>query len=332
MDYRRELMVEPGDKVRLDKIDAAFTGGHESHEKARPEIAKHVARMDSLQYLLYADGTRSLLVVLQALDAAGKDGTIRHLFSGMNPQGTFVWGFKQPSAYERAHDFLWRAHLRAPGKGEVVIFNRSHYEDVLVTRVHDLVPEEVWSKRYELINDFEKMLARNGTRVLKFFLHITPDEQLERFRQRLEDPARQWKISDSDYAEREFWPKYIKAYEEAIERTSTKHAPWFVIPANHKWFRDLAVSQIIADELQDMELTVPPVRVDLSAIGAKYHAAAKAAGLAVAGAEPAASAPKAKKVGKAKKAGKAKKRHKGRKHKGADAAPAGAAVVRAATT
>lgn len=282
MDYRKSFLVQPGRKVRLDRIDAAFTGRHQSHAQAKQEIARYVARMDKLQYLLYADGSRSLLIVLQALDAAGKDGTIRHLFSGMNPQGTFVWGFKQPSAYEKAHDFLWRAHLRAPGKGEVVIFNRSHYEDVLVTRVHKLVPKEVWSKRYELITDFEKMLTRNGTRVLKFFLHITPEEQLERFRQRLDDPARQWKISDADYTEREFWPQYVEAYEEALERTSTKHAPWFVIPANHKWFRDLAVSQIIADELQDMKLAVPPVRVDLNAIAAKYHAAARQAGKAAA--------------------------------------------------
>jgi PPK2 family polyphosphate:nucleotide phosphotransferase len=254
-------------------VDAGYTGKHASNETAKPEIAKHIARMDKLQYLLYADASRSLLIVLQALDAAGKDGTIRHLFSGMNPQGTSVFGFKQPSAAEAAHDFLWRAHQRTPGKGEIVIFNRSHYEDVLVTRVHKLVPKEVWSMRYDLINDFERMLGQNGTKVLKFFLHITPEEQLARFKQRLEDPARQWKISDSDYAEREFWPQYTEAYEEALERTSTKDAPWFVIPANNKWFRDLAISQIVADTLDDMRLRTPPVRVDLKAITARYHAA-----------------------------------------------------------
>ena len=174
MDYRNEFAVEPDAKVRLSKIDASYTGKHETHEKVLPEIRKHVERIDKLQYLLYADGNQSLLVVLQALDAAGKDGTIRHVFSGMNPQGTFVFGFKQPSKEEAAHDFLWRAHLRAPGRGEVVVFNRSHYEDVLVVRVHKLVSHSVWSKRYDLINDFEKMLSQNGTTILKFFLHYQP--------------------------------------------------------------------------------------------------------------------------------------------------------------
>ena len=276
MDYRTAFRVEPGAKVHLSKLDASFTGKHASHADAQAETRQHVARMDALQYLLYADGSRSLLVVLQALDAAGKDGTIRHLFSGMNPQGTSVHGFKQPSVAEAAHDFLWRAHQRVPGKGEVVIFNRSHYEDVLVTRVHGLVPREVWSQRYALINDFEALLAANGTAIVKFFLHITPEEQLARFKERLEDPACQWKISNSDYAERKFWPQYVEAYEEALERTSTAHAPWFVIPANRKWFRDLAVSQIIAATLEDMQLKTPPVRVDLQAIAREFHAAERA--------------------------------------------------------
>lgn len=278
MDYAKDFRIEPGTKVTLSEIDASFKGKHASHEEALPEICKHVARMDQLQYLLYADGSRSLLVVLQALDAAGKDGTIRHLFSGMNPQGTSVFGFKQPSAAEAAHDFLWRAHQRVPGKGEIVIFNRSHYEDVLVTRVHNLVPKDVWSKRFDQINDFERLLEKNGTAILKFFLHITPEEQLARFKQRLDDPSRQWKISDSDYAERKFWPQYVEAYEEALERTSTAHAPWFVIPANHKWFRDLAISQIIAGTLENMKLKTPPVRVDLASIAKEYHMAAQAPG------------------------------------------------------
>ena len=273
MDYRKKFVVEPGAKVRLAKIDASHTGKHETHEKALPEIQKHVERMDRLQYLLYANSSQSLLVVLQALDAAGKDGTIRHIFSGMNPQGTFVFGFKQPSKEEAAHDFLWRAHMRAPGKGEVVIFNRSYYEDVLVVRVHKLVSQSVWSKRFDLINDFEKMLSQNGTTILKFFLHISPEEQLARFKQRLDDPSRHWKISESDYSERELWPQYVEAYEEAIELTSTKHAPWYVIPANHKWFRDLAISQIIADTMDEMGLKLPPTRVDIAAIRRKYHAA-----------------------------------------------------------
>jgi PPK2 family polyphosphate:nucleotide phosphotransferase len=273
MDYRKKFLAEPGAKVRLSKIDPSYTGKHESHEKALPEIQKNVARMDKLQYLLYADGSQSLLVVLQALDAAGKDGVIRHVFSGMNPQGTFVFGFKQPSKEEAAHDFLWRAHRHAPSKGEVVIFNRSHYEDVLVVRVHKLVPHSVWSKRYDLINDFETMLVRNNTTILKFFLHMTPEEQLARFKQRLDDPSRHWKISEGDYSEREFWPKYVEAYEDAIALTSTKRAPWYIIPSNHKWFRNLAVSQIIADTMDEMGLKLPPTHVDIAAIRRKFHAA-----------------------------------------------------------
>jgi PPK2 family polyphosphate:nucleotide phosphotransferase len=273
MDYRKKFMVEPGAKVRLSKIDASYTGKDETHEQALREIQTHVERMNKLQYLLYADNHQSLLVILQALDAAGKDGVIRHLFSGMNPQGTSVFGFKQPSKYEAAHDFLWRAHLRTPGTGEVVVFNRSYYEDVLVVRVHKLVPDSVWSKRYALINDFEKMLSQNGTTILKFFLHISPEEQLSRFKQRLDDPARHWKISESDYSERELWPKYMEAYEEAIASTSTKHAPWYVIPANHKWFRNLAVSQIIADIMDGMGLQLPATQVDIAEIRRKYHAA-----------------------------------------------------------
>ena len=273
MDYRKKFVIEPGEKVRLSKIDPSYTGKHESHEKALPEIQKHVARMDKLQYLLYADANQSLLVVLQALDAAGKDGVVRHMFSGMNPQGTSVFGFKQPSKDEAAHDFLWRAHLRTPAKGEVVIFNRSHYEDVLVVRVHKLAPKSVWSKRYKQINDFEELLTQNGTRILKFYLHISPEEQLARFQQRLEDPARQWKISEADYSERELWPKYVEAYEEAMAETSTKHAPWYIIPANHKWFRGLAVSQIIADTMSEMDLKLPPTRVNIAEIRRRYHAA-----------------------------------------------------------
>ena len=273
MDYRNEFAVEPDAKVRLSKIDASYTGKHETHEKALPEIQKHIERIDKLQYLLYADGNQSLLVVLQALDAAGKDGTIRHVFSGMNPQGTFVFGFKQPSKEEAAHDFLWRAHLRTPGKGEVVLFNRSHYEDVLVVRVHKLVPHSVWSKRYDLINDFEKMLSQNGTTILKFFLHISPEEQLSRFKQRLDDPSRHWKISESDYSERELWPQYVEAYEDAMALTSTKRAPWYIIPSNHKWFRNLAVSQIIADTMDEMGLKLPPTGVDIAEIRRKYHTA-----------------------------------------------------------
>jgi len=278
MPYRKEFIVEPSATVRLAKIDPSYRGRQETHETARPEIAKQRARMERLQYLLYAEAGRSLLIVLQGLDAAGKDGVIRRLFTGMNPQRTSVAAFKQPSRQELAHDFLWRVHQQVPARGDVVIFNRSHYEDVLVVRVHDLVPRSVWSKRYDLINDFERLLSQNGTDILKFYLHISPQEQLARFKDRLDDPARQWKISESDYAERELWPRYIEAYEEAIERTSTKGAPWFVIPANHKWFRDLAISEIVADAMDAMGLKLPPPRVDLAEIRGKYHAAAQRTG------------------------------------------------------
>jgi PPK2 family polyphosphate:nucleotide phosphotransferase len=273
MDFRKKFIVKPGRKIRLAKIDPSYAGKYASHGEAAPEIRRHVKRMGELQYQLYADGNRSLLVVLQGLDAAGKDGVIRYVFSAMNPQGTVVFPFKQPTKPEIDHDFLWRAHRRVPGKGEVVIFNRSYYEDVLVVRVHDLVPQPVWAKRYDLINDFEEMLAQNGTRVLKFYLHISPEEQLQRFKQRLEDPSRHWKISESDYLERQLWPRYVDAYEDVLALTSTRRAPWYVIPANHKWFRNLAISQIIADTMDELGLKLPPTRVDIADIRRKYYAA-----------------------------------------------------------
>jgi PPK2 family polyphosphate:nucleotide phosphotransferase len=277
MDYRKEFVVAPGSQVYLAKIDASYTGRHLSREKAAPEIREQVERMARLQYRLFADASQSLLIVLQGPDAAGKDGAVRHLFSGTNPQGMRVVAFKEPSRSELAHDFLWRTHLAAPRNGEVVIFNRSHYEDVLIVRVHKLVPRSVWSKRYELINAFEKMLAENRTRILKFYLHISSDEQLARFRERLDDPERHWKIAESDYTERELWPQYIEAYEDAFALTSTKRAPWFVIPANHKWFRNLAISQIVADTMDEMGLKFPPPSIDLAEIRRKHDAAEREA-------------------------------------------------------
>ncbi len=224
MDYSELFRVKPGSKVDLGGIDPNFTAKHEDKAAAQGQLDKTTRKLRELQYLLYAEGKRSLLICLQALDAAGKDGTINHVLGNMNPQGTRVHGFKAPSKDEAARDFLWRIHRQTPAKGEVVIFNRSHYEDVLVVRVHNLVPKEVWSKRFELINEFEKNLLNNGTQILKFFLHISADEQLRRFKQRIDDPARHWKISEGDYAEREFWKDYTKAYENALAETSTKHA------------------------------------------------------------------------------------------------------------
>ncbi len=274
MDYRKKLVVEPGSKVRLKAIDPAFHGMHEDEKSAGAELAKEVARLTELQYRLYAERKHALLVVLQGIDAAGKDGTVWHVMTAMNPQGTTVTGFKEPTPEELAHDFLWRVHAHTPGKGQVAVFNRSHYEDVLVVRVHDLVPKAVWSKRYDEINAFEHFLADNGTTIVKFFLLISPEEQLARFKDRLDDPSRQWKISDSDYKERAFWGDYVRAYEAMLERCSTAHAPWYVIPSNHKWFRNLAVSRILADTLDDLKLKLPKPTVDIDAIRKEYHAAA----------------------------------------------------------
>lgn len=275
MNYCDKFIVEPGKKIKIAKINPNFSGKYSSRKEVASKIEKNLERMTHLQYLLYADGRKSLLVVLQSLDAGGKDGVIRKVFTGLNPLGTHVSSFKQPAPVELAHDFLWRVHQCTPAKGEVGIFNRSHYEDVLVVRVHKLVPKSVWSERYELINDFERTLTDHGTRIIKFYLHISPEEQLERFKERLDNPTRQWKISESDYSERELWPKYREAFEEAIERTTTKHAPWFVIPANRKWFRDLAVSDIIVQTLEEMDLKTPPPQVDIAEIRRKYHEAKK---------------------------------------------------------
>jgi PPK2 family polyphosphate:nucleotide phosphotransferase len=271
MNYLKKFGVKLGSKIDLNKIDPDFSDQHESHEHALPEIERYTKKMNELQYLLYAEGKRSLLICLQGRDAAGKDGTINHVLSGMNPQGCTVTGFKVPSHEEAAHDFLWRYHKATPGKGQVAIFNRSHYEDVLVQRVHKMVPKDIWSKRYEHINDFERMLYENGTHILKFYLHISPDEQLERFKQRIEDPARHWKISDGDYAERPYWDAYTKAFEDALSRCSTKHAPWFIIPSNHKWFRNLAISRIVSDTLESLDMKFPEPTVDINTIKKKYH-------------------------------------------------------------
>jgi len=274
MKYYRKFCVEPGSKVDLGKIDASFRDKHESHEHALPEIEACSRKLRDQQYLMYAENRRSLLICLQGRDAAGKDGTINHVLGAMNPQGCTVTGFKVPSKEEAAHDFLWRYHKAAPARGQVAIFNRSHYEEVLVQRVHNMVPKKVWSKRYEHINDFERMLCENGTHILKFYLHIDPEEQLARFRQRIDDPTRHWKISDADYAERPFWDAYTRAFEAALEKCSTDHAPWFIIPSNHKWFRNLAISRIVTEVLDALGMKFPEPTVDINEIRKKYHAIA----------------------------------------------------------
>ena len=275
MRFDSEFRVKPGSKLRLKGIDPAYCGHHTSEQDAKPAIAHYREKMARLQTLLYADRAKSVLIVLQGLDAAGKDGTVNHVLSALNPQGVSVTGFKTPTPAELAHDFLWRVHPHAPGKGEIAVFNRSHYEDVLVTRVHKLIDKPTWKERYKRIRGFEELLVEDNTLILKFYLHISKDEQLARFAQRLDDPARNWKISESDYTERAFWDAYIAAFEDAIEATTTKTAPWFVIPANHKWFRNLAVSQIIADAMEGLNLRYPKPTADLAQIRRQYHAAAR---------------------------------------------------------
>lgn len=267
--------IQPDSKVRLKHFDPSFTGHHENHKAAAEEIDHYQRKLRELQDLLYAERRHSLLICLQALDTGGKDGTINHVLGAMNPQGCRVAPFRAPSAEELAHDFLWRAHKAAPARGEVVIFNRSHYEDVLIVRVHKLVPRSVWSRRYELINAFEKGLVENGTHILKFYLHISAEEQLKRFKQRLDDPAHQWKISEADYKERAFWDQYVEAYQEALSRCSTAHAPWYVIPANHKWFRNLAIARIVVEHLESLKMKYPKPTVDINHIRREYHAAKK---------------------------------------------------------
>ncbi len=276
MSYLKKFKVEPGSKVRLKKLDPSFTGGHKSPKSAAAEIAHYQQKLRELQDLLYAERRHSLLICLQAVDTGGKDGVINHVLGAMNPQGCRVAAFKQPSAEEAAHDFLWRVHKDAPARGEVVIFNRSHYEDVLVVRVHDLVPKDVWSRRYDQINSFEKELVEHDTHILKFFLHISKEEQLKRFKDRLDDPTKHWKISEADYKERAFWKDYTAAYEDALSRCSTEHAPWFVIPANHKWFRNLAIARIVVEHLESLRMKYPKSTVNIEKIRREYHAAERA--------------------------------------------------------
>jgi PPK2 family polyphosphate:nucleotide phosphotransferase len=264
--FSKELAAKPGKKVRLADWDPEDTLGWGKGHKTKASLDKNIEKLDKLQYLLYAEHKRALLIVLQGLDAAGKDGTIRHVMDGVNPQGCRVTPFKKPSEEELAHDFLWRVHKAVPERGDIGIFNRSHYEDVLVVRVHNLVPKEVWSKRYDQINDFEEMLRQNNVKILKFFLHISKDEQKKRFQQRIDDPDRRWKISQADFDERKFWDDYTQAYEAVLAKCNTADAPWFVIPSNKKWFRNLAVSHIITETLESMNMKFPPPTVDIKTL------------------------------------------------------------------
>ena len=253
---RTALRVAPGRRVDLAKVDPGDTHGFD-RESGKPMVDGLLDRLTELQERVWAEGRRSVLIVLQGIDAAGKDGTIRKVMTAFNPQGCPVASFKVPSTEELAHDFLWRIHKRVPARGEVGIFNRSHYEDVLVVRVHELVPKKVWSARYDQIVAFEDHLTASGTTVVKFFLYIDRDEQLERFRARYDDPTKRWKFALGDLEERKHWDEYIAAYEDALSKTSTERAPWYVIPANKKWFRDLAVASIVADTLEELDPQYP---------------------------------------------------------------------------
>jgi PPK2 family polyphosphate:nucleotide phosphotransferase len=273
MNFRDTFRVTPGDKVDLDSIEADFDGSDLGKKEAEAELEVLTRKLRELQHVMYAENRRSLLVVLQGRDAAGKDGTIRRIFGPVNPQGCRVTSFKVPSKEEAAHDFLWRCHRATPARGNIAVFNRSHYEDVLVVRVHDLVPKKVWSKRYDQINAFESLLHANETQILKFFLNIDREEQLERFRKRIENPAKNWKISDADYSERSYWDDYTKAFENALQRCSTRDAPWFVIPSNRKWFRNTAIASIIVETMEKMKMEFPEPSVNMDEIRRKYHEA-----------------------------------------------------------
>lgn len=251
MNLAEALRVRSGHTPRLNEIDPADTLGVK--EKEADKAHEHdVERLQDLQQRLYAEGTRSLLVVLQAMDAGGKDGTVRKVFGPLNPQGVRVASFAKPTEHELARDYLWRVHARVPERGTIGVFNRSHYEDVLIVRVAGLMPERVWSRRYDHINAFERLLADEGTTVLKFFLHVSPDEQLKRLKKRLTNPHKGWKFNAYDWEKRKQRAQFLEAYEDAFAKCSTGHAPWYVIPADHKWFRDHAIARIVRETLDDM--------------------------------------------------------------------------------
>lgn len=251
------LQVQPGQRVKLAEIDPDDTGSLTDKDEAEDRLAKNIERMAELQNVLYAENKRALLIVLQAMDAGGKDGTIRKIMSGINPQGVRVTSFKQPTAEELAHDFLWRIHQAVPGRGMIGIFNRSHYEDVLVVRVHNLVPREVWRTRYEHINNFERLLTDSGVSILKFYLHISKEEQKQRFLDRLQEPHKRWKFNPGDVAERALWEDYMQAFEDVFETCSTKTAPWYIVPANKKWYRNVAVSDVIVSTMERWDMRYP---------------------------------------------------------------------------
>ncbi len=263
---KQPLIPLEGEKVRLKDYDPGDTGNFQHKEEVKESLSEDIKRLSDLQRLLYAESKHALLIVLQAIDTGGKDGTIRHVFRGVNPQGVQVTAFKNPTPEELSHDFLWRIHKATPPKGFIGVFNRSHYEDVLVVRVHDLVPKKVWKERYEQINRFEEMLISEGTTILKFFLYISKDEQKKRLESRQHNPKKQWKFAVGDLEERKLWDDYTAAYEEMLTRCSTSYAPWTIVPANHKWYRNYVVTQTIVSALESMHLKYPKPAEDIEAI------------------------------------------------------------------
>ena len=259
-------LVEPGKSIKLDKLSTDDTGDFENKSDAKAVTDKTLSKLDDLQEVLYAGAEQALLIVLQAMDAGGKDGTIRSIFSGVNPQGCSVTSFKAPSKTELAHDYLWRIHAACPARGMIGIFNRSHYESVAVERIQKIAPKDVWSKRFDQINDFEKMLADEGTTIVKLFLHISKKEQKERLESRLADKSKHWKFDPHDLDTRKQWDDYMDAYTDAINKCSTKHAPWYVVPSDHKWYRNHVVADILVRTLQSMKLRYPPAPPGLEKI------------------------------------------------------------------
>ncbi len=259
--------IKPGKSVNLSDWDPNETSAFDGDKKeATKIITKLNEELEALQELLYVEYKHKVLIVLQGMDTSGKDGVISRVFEGVNPQGVKVASFKVPTDEELSHDYLWRVHKQVPAKGEIVIFNRSHYEDVLVVRVHELVPEKVWRKRYDQINAFEKMLAEEGTTILKFFLHIDLEEQKQRLQERLDDPSKRWKFKANDLKERKLWDQYTSAYEDLLSKTSKAWAPWYIIPANRNWYRNLAISSILVDTLKKLKMEYPAPEENLDGI------------------------------------------------------------------
>jgi PPK2 family polyphosphate:nucleotide phosphotransferase len=258
--------VKPHSKVRLSHFPTADSGQYKTEKAADTEFQLHRDRLDTLQNLLSANQEKAVLVVLQGMDTGGKDGTIRHIFAGVNPQGCDVTSFKVPTPLEQRHDFLWRAHLAVPPRGVIGIFNRSHYEDVLVVRVHKQITDKEAHRRMDQIVGWEDMLAANGVLILKFFLHISYEEQTRRLAARLDDPKKQWKISASDFSERKLWPDYQRAYEDVLSRTSRKQAPWFIVPSDLKWYRNVAISNVLVESLEALKMKFPKPTVDLKTL------------------------------------------------------------------